>query len=291
MNVIALSLICMFFYGIFDYMIAKPARHIKTLQLILIFSAMNSLFLLFLAIFLQSKSFDASFHILYPMCAGIIGHLGVFLYSKSLVNWKIGISSSVANAYPLITVFIGYLFLKEAFLFSQWVFFIFVLIGIMFSSFHIDEIKSFRFQKQKESIFLAFGAMICWALFTFFFDRAVEYYDAATAGFIAECTIVFWVGIYFLLSWRKEFSQLTNIKKDMYLRIFQISCIGITWFLAIWYAFQIWSLALVSAIAACSPAVTTLLARVFWSEKLEIVQYIAIWVLVFGISGLSYVSV
>lgn len=290
MNVIVLSLVCMFFYGVFDYLIAKPARHIKTLQLILIFSAMNSLLLLFLAIFLQSKSFDSSLHILYPMCAGIIGHLGVFLYSKSLVTWKIGISSSVANAYPLITVFIGYLFLKEAFSFSQWIFFVFILIGIMFSSFHVNEIKSFRFQKQKESILFAFGAMMCWALFTFFFDRAVEYYDSATAGFIAEFTIVLWVGAYFLFSWKKEFSQLKNIRKDIYLRIIQISCIGVTWFLAIWYAFQIWSLALVSAIAACSPAITTLLAYVFGEEKLELVQYIAIGVLVFGISGLSYVS-
>jgi hypothetical protein len=46
----------------------------------------------------------------------------------------------------------------------------------------------------------------------------------------------------------------------------------------------------VSAITASSPFMTTLLARVFLWEKLWTTQYIAIFVLISWVAGLSYVS-
>jgi len=285
-----MSLVCMVMYGIFDYLIAGPARKIQASHLIVIFSWMNALiFWLLLPLFWAN--IDFSFSVIYPILAGITGHLWVFFYSKSVAIWKIWISSSVSNSYPVLTVLVWYLFFKEYLTVSQWIFLIPIILGIIFSSFHMKEIKSFSFEKWKTSLFYAFLTMFMWASFASLFDYSVRFFDPVAAAFLVESSVFIWMLWFFTFQGKLQKEEFSYISWKTIKQILELSIVGIIGFILLWYAFQIWSLALVSAIAACSPAVTTLLARIFGKEKLEIVQYIAIWVLVFGISWLSYVSI
>jgi len=105
MNIILLSIFWMLWYGVFDYLIASPSRKIKSLQLIFILTGINSIGLFIVFLFFWEWWYFGK-EIIYPILAWYIGHLGVYFYSKSLVTGKIWISSSVANAYPLATVFL-----------------------------------------------------------------------------------------------------------------------------------------------------------------------------------------
>jgi len=290
MEVILLSLFWMFWFGVFDYLIASPARKIKSLQLIFILTGINAIWLTIIFLFLWEWWYFGK-EIIFPILAGYVGHLGVFFYTKSLATGKIWISSSVANAYPIVTVFFSYIFLKEYFSVWQWIFFMLVVLGIIFSSFHINEIRNFRIEKQKDSLFYALWAMLCWAGFVIFYDRSVEYFWAALSWIVAESIVFISLLTYFLFSKKLSKTYFNNVDLKNIWRIWLVTFFWVFWFLSVWYAFSLWSLAIVSAIAACSPVVTTLFARIFWNEKLEFIQYIAIWVLVFGIAGLSYFSV
>ena len=290
MNVILMSLICMIMYGIFDYLIAGPARSIKTLHLIFIFSWINTV-ILWVLFFVSWVSLELSWNIIYPILGGITGHLWVYFYSKSVTTGKIWISSSIANAYPIITVLVWYIFLKEYFTFIQWIFFVLVLIGIIFSSFHFKELRSFSFEKNKKSLSYAFWAMIMWASFGFFFDYSMNFFSPIASGVLVELSVFLLVGSFLLTTQKLKLQEFSYVSKKIFQQILVLSIVWNIGFIMLGYAFSIGSLALVSAIAACSPAITTLLARVYWKEKLETVQYLAISLLVFWIAGLSYVSV
>ena len=289
MNVILLSLIPMIWYGIYDYLISKPSRAISSTTLMLLVVISN--LLVFTCIFSISwQSFVFQKEIIYMLFAAITWYLGLMLYSRSLKTGNPWINSSIANAYPAITVCIWYFFFKEYLTWIQLLFLVCILLWIIFSSFHISEIRSLSLSKSKTSLFYALGATCMWALYVTCLDTAVKYFHPITMAWYIDAFGLLLISPIIFLKRKKVFPELVNTSKENYMYIWILALIGSSASIWFWYAFSFGSLAIVSAIAACSPAVTTLLSRIFWNEKLEIIQYMAIWVLVFGISGLSYVS-
>jgi len=228
--------------------------------------------------------------LIYPLLTGICWFSWALLFSRSLQTGYVWITSSIANAYPLITVFIAILFLWEVISLTQTLFFALILFGIFFLSFHLDEIKAMKVSKNKASLLYALGAMIMWAWFVTFFDRSVVYYSTVITIMVAEAWNLI-LGVCLLVYTGQDImKEVTALSKKVW-RDIVFALLGFSFgvfFLA--QAFETGSLSFVSAITACSPAVTTLLARVFLKEKLSVIQYWAIFVLVFGISGLSYFS-
>lgn len=290
MSVILLSIIPMIWYGMYDYIISKPSRVLSSTLLMFLIIVSN--LVVFSTIFLFSwLDFVFQIEVLYMLFAAITWYVGLTLYSRSLKSWSPWINSSIANAYPAITVCIGYFFLKEYLSFSQLIFLLFILIWIIFSSFHISEIRSFSFKKSKSSFLFAIGATFMWALYVMLLDIAVRHFHPIIMAWYVD---IFWLLLitpFVFLKRNKVFSEMKTLSRKNSMYIVLLALIGSASSLWFWYAFSLWSLAIVSAIAACSPAATTFLARIFDKEKLEIIQYIAIWALVFWIAGLSYVSV
>jgi drug/metabolite transporter (DMT)-like permease len=122
------------------------------------------------------------------------------------------------------------------------------------------------------------------------FGRSVEYFSPVGTIMIAEIGNVILGWSLLIAKWRNIKYQLqalsAKIWRDIWLVLF-CSLFGVFFFAK---AFETGSLSFESAITACSPAITTLFALVFLNKKLSYVQYVAIFVLVLGISGLSYVS-
>lgn len=289
MNVVLLSLIPMIWYGIYDYIISKPSRSISSTTLMLLIVASN-LIVFTLIFFITWQSFVLQWEMLYMLFAAITGYLWLMFYSRSLKTGNPWINSSIANAYPAITVCIWYFFFKEYLTLTQLAFLACILLWIIFSSFHISEIRTLSLWKSKTSLMYALWATCMWALYVTCLDIAVNYFHPITMSWYIDVFGLLLIGPLIFLKRHSVWWELKNISKINYTYIGVLALIGACAGIGFWYAFSLWSLAIVSAIAACSPAVTTLLSRVFWNEKLEIVQYVAIWVLIFWISGLSYFS-
>jgi len=130
-----------------------------------------------------------------------------------------------------------------------------------------------------------------WALFVTFLDISVIYFHPFVASWIVEIFGLLLL-IPFVVYYREKIlSESKRTSKNMFLLIFFLSILSSIAAVSFTFAFSLWSLAIVSAIAACSPAVTTLLSIIFDWEKLENIQYIAIWILIFWVVGLSYFSI
>ena len=289
MSVILLSLIPMIWYGIYDYIISKPSRTLSS-TLLMLLVVISNLVVFSVIFFISWQHFVFHIEILYMLFAALTGYVWLMLYSRSLKSWSPWINSAIANAYPAITVCIGYFFLKEYLSFLQLLFLMFILAWIIFSSFHISEIWSFSLKKLKSSFLCAIGATFIWALYVMLLDIAVTHFHPIVMAWYVDVFGLLLIAPIVFLKRNKVFPELRTLSRKNSMYIILLALIGSASSLWFGYAFSIWSLAIVSAIAACSPAVTTLLARVFGKEKLEPVQYMAIWVLVFGIAGLSYVS-
>lgn len=290
MSVILLSLITALSYGIHDYVISKPSRVLSVPTLLLSVLVSN---IIFLTLTLTVTQTPIVFHTdwIYVLWASVFWYWGFYFYSLAVKYGEIWISSSIANSYPLPTVLIWYFFLGEILHYSELFFFILILTWLIFSSFHIEEIKSRKLKKSKLGILFAFAAMLTWAGYVTFFDMSVRDTSVLLTAWyldIFALAILFPIFLIKRKSMRKEVVSM-NIKIFFYVGVLSLSLV--VWMLALGYAFSLWNLAVVSAIAACSPAVTTLLARIFGNEKLETIQYAAIWILIFWIAGLSYVSV
>lgn len=290
MSVILLSLIPMIWYGLYDYIISKPSKKISSSTLMSLIVTSN--LIVFSMIFLVSwQQFVFQREIIYMLFAAITWYIWLTMYSRSLKTWNPGINSSIANAYPAITVCIWYFFFKEYLSLYQLWFLLCILLWIIFSSFHIDEIKSLSLSKSKTSIMYALWATIMWALYVTCLDVAVNYFHPIIMSLYVDIFWLFLVLPLVLLKRKSICVEVRNISKNSYWYIALLACIWGASSIGFWYAFSLWSLAIVSAIAACSPVVTTLVSRIFWDEKLEMMQYLAIWVLVFWISWLSYFSI
>ncbi len=252
--------------------------------------AFGQFLVFFWAFVIFSEQIVFSSFLVYPLLTGVCWFSWVLLYSKSLQTGYAWISSSIANAYPLVTIFIATLFLWELISLIQLWFFALIFCGIFFLSFHLDEIRAMKVSKDKASLLYAVGAMIMWAWFVTFFDRSVEYYSTIVTIMIAEAWNLI-VGSFLLFySGQNIIRGVTGMSLKVWRDIGLVlvcSLFGVFFFAK---AFETWSLSFVSAITACSPAITTILARIFLHEKLSSSQYAAILLLVLGISGLSYVS-
>jgi drug/metabolite transporter (DMT)-like permease len=97
-------------------------------------------------------------------------------------------------------------------------------------------------------------------------------------------------GLLLLMRREKIIYQVKKVSIKVWRDIGLVLFCSLFWIFFFAKAFETGSLSFVSAITACSPAITTLLARIFLHEKLSYIQYWAIFILVLGISGLSYFS-
>ncbi|MDA9129414.1 DMT family transporter [Candidatus Gracilibacteria bacterium] len=174
---------------------------------------------------------------------------------------------------------------------TQLVFLIFIIAGIVLSSFKISELKNFSFKNSKNTLLLALGAAFLWSIEVTFIDRSMMYFHPIVSTWLIEGFALLIVFPFIILKRKKIISEYKKISKTVLMYVGILSCIGAIGNLAFSYAFSFGSLAIVSAIAACSPAITAILSRIFGEETLEYSQYIAIGILVFGISGLTYFSV
>lgn len=289
MNIIFFSLITALCYGVHDYIISKPSRTLSISTLLLCVVVAN-IFFLTCTLFLTQTQIEFHAHTIYVLLASISGYGGFYFFSQAIKYGKIGISSSIANSYPIITLIIWYIFLGEFLNQKEIIFFLCVIVWLVFSSFHIEELRSRKLKNSKIWILFAFGAMITWSWYVTFFDLSVNNTSVLLTSWYLDIFALFLLLPLFFVKRKNILSECKSINKSMFFYITVLSVCLVIWMLSLGYAFSLGDLALVAAIAACSPAVTTLLARIFEKEKLDFTQYIAITILIFGICGLSYLG-
>lgn len=285
-----MSLIVLFLFWLYDYLISWPSKILSS-SLLTLFSILSSFIFFSLIVIFSDHTIVFSSQLIFPVLAAINGYLGFIFFTKSLKNWNPWVSSALANTYPAFTIIIGYLFLKEYISVVQLLFLFIILMWIILSSFNLSDIKNFKNNKWKNTIFFALCAAILWSVEVTFIDRSIHYYHPIISTWLIELSALILIFPLILVKRQKIFKEFIIVRKSI---LVYVCFIGLVWAignLAFSYAFSLWSLAIVSAIAACSPAVTAILSRIFWEEKLEYSQYIAIWILVFWISGLSYFSI
>lgn len=284
------AILALFIFGTYDYLVVKPARRIPVIPLALYLSLGQ--FLIFFVLFLLFWThISLWWELIYPIFAGIFGVTGIIFFSKSVQTWLAGISSSIANAYPLITIFVWALIFKEQIVNMQYVFFISIILWIFFLSFQLSEIKSLKLSQCKSSLGFAFWAMLAWAGFTVLFSVSTEYYWAINTVLIAEFGNILALSLLLIITKQSVIKHLQVIDKKIVLDVGKVLICSLFWVYFFAKAFETGgTISVVSAITASSPIMTTLLARIFLKEKLNVIQYWAMLLLIAWVSGLSYVS-
>lgn len=214
------------------------------------------------------------------MTIAVIG--GFFNYYKGFKVGKVAVIAPIVNSWPIITLFFALTILGQSLKISQAYAIIIILFGALLVSFKYSDLKRFVFKNAASGLrYAIIGAFMFGVAYTIL-DPLV-----ASLGFFIP------VFLHKLIQVPLSYTYIKNKKIDLKFPksiVFFIVLIGglefggvITYNLAINSEFT----ALIAPMMAASPMVTVLLARIFFKERLNLNQWLGVFLIVSGIALLS----
>jgi len=91
--------------------------------------------------------------------------LGTIIYYQALKKGNPSLVGTIASSFPMVTVVISIVFLKEKINLFQIIATMIIFIGLVFTMLNFDEINKKKF-KLNTGVFLAFLTMLCWGVYS-----------------------------------------------------------------------------------------------------------------------------
>jgi drug/metabolite transporter (DMT)-like permease len=276
---IIFGLISMISWGMSDFFVTKSARGCATIRAFF-WSQIVALIIMFPILFFKLPKF--SFYI-YTMLffAGMSALVSNFAFYKSLKTGKVSIVMPIASCWAIVTIFISIIFLGELLTGANALGAIFAIIGVILILF-----RKYNSEKNKTSnsngiIYAAIAA------FAYGVDFVIIDLLANEIGWFLPIFFIGTINAFMLLIYagirKSNLSFPRNVSSFVIL-------VGILDTIA--YLFYSTSVtlefgAIVAPIAATSPAISILLAKIFFKEKIRLIQKMGI---VFVLAGLVLLS-
>lgn len=278
------ALIAMFGFGMGNVLGKIPSQkypYQKTIFLRNIFTTIT--LLIILLFFLKSTDFNLQY-ILISFLLSVAGYFSLAFFYKALKGGKIGIVSPVANSSTIITVLLSVIFFHEHLNLIQSFAITFIIIGILFISLNIKDLKNSHLFSLSSGLPFALVTCLLWGFMFFFYKYPVSILGPALTALIIEIGSFITVTIHSKLASIKIFPI---SKKDLLIIALMAISASIG---ALCYnlGIKIADVSIVSAITNSCPLVAVVFGWIFYRERLTRQQYFAICLILLGIISLSF---
>jgi len=277
---IFMGLLTMVFWGVGDFLQAFVSKKIGGMKTFFLLNFLIFIFTLPFALyyfFIGELNFDLNYLWLF-LVAGIVDVIGYYNFIKSLEIGEVSINAPIAATYPVVTVGLSLLVLKEVLSLQKIFAIMIILSGVILVSTNLSAIKKARPKGIKEAIL----SMLFFGILFFITGYLTRFIDQFTVFIVSIIIGQGMMVIYALM--RKGIPAKKDLAKKNILLFMSLNAIFI---IAAWFAFtkgmSTELVSIVSAVSSLYPAITVLLALIFLKEKLVLNQKIGIAVILLGI--------
>jgi bacterial/archaeal transporter family protein len=292
------GLIAMLCWGIGDFLQAIPIRKLGTLKTMFFAHILVlGVSIVFLLVYMLNNGVILMDTMNFALLAigGVINVAALYFFFRSFEIGEVSIVAPISATYSLITVFLAFVFLGERLTFLKY-FAIFVIVcGIVFTSGDIRKLKHFHTAKGVKEAFIT---LLLWGVYFFILgivsnnisalnsSGSLNYHVAANlfifSGLINAVLLVGYSAL------RGGIVSLKELKAKNILLIFLINLglFNLAWF-AISYGIAQDLVSFVTPVSSLYPAVTVVLAVIFFKEKLAKSQKLGILAILLGILLIS----
>ncbi len=279
---ILFGIVAMLGWGIADFFAAKAVRKIsvfKTFFWIEIATLITLLvpFLLFFEF--PSLSF---FDILLILIIAFLALISVLSFYKGLQVGNVSIISPIAASAAVIAVILSLIFLNETLTILQTTAISMVIFGAILTSFKFHDLIRLRLKNIAKGVKYAVIAMFGWGIIFVLIDILVS-----RLGWFLPLLFFVAVEIFYMLLYSGATKKNISFPKNVVLFVILVGVLEATAFLSFSYGISLEHTAIVAPIISAFPAVTIILARIFFKEMLELNQRIGIAAVLTGLVLLS----
>lgn len=277
---IIFGVIAMMSWGASDFFVTKSARGCEPFRAFL-WSQITALIMLSIIFFIFFKTPKFSFAVAgLILLSGLLTSVANMAFYKSLKVGKVSIVMPVASCWAVVTVLISLIFLSQSLTQNRAIGVVLAIAGAVFVSFSWKELKKLKNHAVgvNYAVIAALAYGVDFVLIDIMANKIGWFFPMLFVGLVTACFLSIYAGIS-----GKDISFPKNIW-------YFIILVGILDTVA--YLFYSSSVtteygAVMAPIAASSPAVSIILAKIFLKEKIEIHQEIGIVSVIFGLILLS----
>ena len=284
------GLVAMFSWGIADFIQSKVVRQMGSYKTMYIGNIVWIIFVLPLAFFISLKISITNLILLFV--GSVMQVFAIYNFYQSMKIGEVSIVTPISGSYSIITVLMLLLLLGQK-LNLMTISAIFILIiGIILTSTDLKKIKHIHTVKGvKEAVI----ALLMWGSYFFFVEvvaKDITFFlhfpatDGLTVFFYSGVFIGFSSLIFSIL--HKGQTKLRDLKKN---NIFWFVLVAQLIYTVAWavinYGVSVGNTALITTISSLYPAITVILALIFYKEKLVLNQKIGILIILIGLILIS----
>lgn len=222
---------------------------------------------------------------------GMVGAVGLLAFVKSIETGLISINVAIAHACVVITAILSAIFLGEILGFYQYLVIFVILIGLFLLTFDSKSIINFNFKKFNSGAKYAYVTVLSWGIIYTLLKPIINRIGTHASTFYPDFFVIMIIFVIFL---RKSFN-LNEIKTKVLTKnnILLLLLASVSSFLAVVFviiSFSMEKIAISMGIITAAPLVTTVLAMIFFKERITKLQCFAIILIMISIISLAYLG-
>ena len=279
---ILFGIIAMLCWGVADFFVAKAVRKADVLKTF-IWTQITGL-ILFLVIFSLFFKFPiVSFNtLIIVLIAGFLGVIPLLAYYKGLQIGAVSIISPIAASYAAVAVILSLVFLNETLTILQTIGIILAISGAILASFKLHNLAKLRLKNFATGIKYAIIAMLGWGMLVVLISILVSELGWFMPIFLVKMLIVLYA-----LSYAGITKKNISFPKNALLLIILIGFLESGGFLAFGAGISLEYTAIIAPVSSVYPAITIILAQIFFKEIVETNQKVGIAAVLIGLVLLS----
>lgn len=273
-------------WGITDFLGAKSSRKIGYLLALLWMQIIGFLFA-FVYFLVNFQNFDLNKitgSLIILIFIAILETVAYVFFYKGLKEGQVSLVAPIGSASAMVTIILGIVFLKETLFNSQIAAIILIIAGTLLVSFKLEELIKNKKLSISKGIKEGLVAMVLWGFVGFFLV-----YPSKILGWFLPVVIirVFTIIILILYLASKKESIRINPQPSLLFLLIPIGLLDVGSFFAFMRGISSEYVSIISPIAAASPLISILLARIFLKEKLAPNQILGISSVITGLILIS----
>ncbi len=269
-------------WGIADFFAAKAVRKISVIKTF--FWVEITSIIILIPIFLTFFKFPSLslLNILLILIIGALSLIAILSFYKGLQVGTISIISPIAASYAVVTVILSLIFLKETLTALQATGISIVILGAILTSFKFHDLIKLRVKNIAKGVKYALIAMFGWGILFVLLDILIS-----ELGWFLPFVFIITTEIFCLLAYSGATKKDISFPKNIGLFVILVGVLETIAFLSFGVGVSSQPTAILAPIISAFPAITIILARIFFKEILELNQKIGIVSVLMGLVLLS----